>query len=148
MRSAWVCTALPPEPASGSVIARRSRSTKKAVLSRRARSSLVEAMTDPGRPVRHRHRHRRRRRQHHPHRLPHSRRIVGEQGKGLALVLGRITVNRLLHCPAMLGLARLALHDSLGQAVVVEQRDGVAGNIGAQLAAKAPADGSAPGGFS
>lgn len=38
---------------------------------------------------------------------------IGERGKGLGLALGRITVNRLLHCPAMLGLAQLALHDSL-----------------------------------
>lgn len=38
---------------------------------------------------------------------------IGERGRGLALALGRITVNRLLHCPAMLGLARLALDDSL-----------------------------------
>lgn len=38
---------------------------------------------------------------------------IGELGKGLGLALGRITVNRLLHCPAMLGLAQLALNDSL-----------------------------------
>ncbi|MEY3613436.1 MAG: hypothetical protein RJB14_3158 [Pseudomonadota bacterium] len=38
---------------------------------------------------------------------------IGERGKGLGLALGRITVNRLLHCPAMLGLAELALQDSL-----------------------------------
>lgn len=38
---------------------------------------------------------------------------IGERGRGLALALGRITVNRLLHCPAMLGLARLALEDSI-----------------------------------
>jgi len=42
--------------------------------------------------------------------------LIGEQGKGLALALGRITVNRLLHCPAMLGLARLALQDSIAHA--------------------------------
>jgi alkylation response protein AidB-like acyl-CoA dehydrogenase len=42
--------------------------------------------------------------------------LVGEPGRGLALALGRITVNRLLHCPAMLGLARLALDDSLAHA--------------------------------
>ena len=42
---------------------------------------------------------------------------IGERGRGLALALGRITVNRLLHCPAMLGLARLALEDSLAHAV-------------------------------
>lgn len=41
---------------------------------------------------------------------------IGERGKGLALALGRITVNRLLHTPAMLGLARLALQDSLRHA--------------------------------
>lgn len=41
---------------------------------------------------------------------------IGEHGRGLALALGRITVNRLLHCPAMLGLARLALQDSLRHA--------------------------------
>lgn len=41
---------------------------------------------------------------------------IGERGRGLALALGRITVNRLLHTPAMLGLARLALDDSLRHA--------------------------------
>ena len=41
---------------------------------------------------------------------------IGERGKGLGLALGRITVNRLLHCPAMLGLAQLALDDSLNYA--------------------------------
>ena len=41
---------------------------------------------------------------------------IGERGKGLGLALGRITVNRLLHCPAMLGLAQLALQDSLRHA--------------------------------
>jgi alkylation response protein AidB-like acyl-CoA dehydrogenase len=42
--------------------------------------------------------------------------LIGEPGRGLALALGRITVNRLLHCPAMLGLARLALQDSIAHA--------------------------------
>ncbi|GAB3757722.1 acyl-CoA dehydrogenase family protein [Ramlibacter monticola] len=41
---------------------------------------------------------------------------IGERGRGLGLALGRITVNRLLHCPAMLGLARLALQDSIAHA--------------------------------
>ena len=45
-------------------------------------------------------------------RIPASNQI-GERGKGLGLALGRITVNRLLHCPAMLGLAQLALQDSI-----------------------------------
>jgi len=41
---------------------------------------------------------------------------IGERGRGLAMALGRITVNRLLHCPAMLGLARLALDDAIAHA--------------------------------
>jgi alkylation response protein AidB-like acyl-CoA dehydrogenase len=42
--------------------------------------------------------------------------LIGDQGKGLALALGRITVNRLLHCPAMLGHAQVALDDSIAHA--------------------------------
>jgi alkylation response protein AidB-like acyl-CoA dehydrogenase len=38
--------------------------------------------------------------------------LIGEPGRGLALALGRITVNRLLHCPAMIGLATVALRDA------------------------------------
>ena len=38
--------------------------------------------------------------------------LIGEPGRGLALALGRITVNRLLHCPAMVGLATVALADA------------------------------------
>ncbi len=41
---------------------------------------------------------------------------IGERGRGLALALGRITVNRLLHTPAMLGMAQLALRDSIRHA--------------------------------
>ena len=41
---------------------------------------------------------------------------IGERGRGLAMALGRITINRLLHCPAMLGLARLALEDAIAHA--------------------------------
>ncbi|MBP6903468.1 MAG: acyl-CoA dehydrogenase family protein [Burkholderiaceae bacterium] len=48
-------------------------------------------------------------------RVPAANRI-GEPGRGLALAVGRISVNRLLHCPAMLGLARLALDDALAHA--------------------------------
>lgn len=44
-------------------------------------------------------------------RVPAAQRI-GEPGRGLALALGRITVNRLLHCPAMVGLAQVALRDA------------------------------------
>ena len=38
--------------------------------------------------------------------------LIGEPGRGLGLALGRITVNRLLHCPAMVGLATVALRDA------------------------------------
>ncbi len=41
---------------------------------------------------------------------------IGPLGKGLGLAMGRISVNRLLHCPAMLGLAHLSLHMSLERA--------------------------------
>ncbi len=46
---------------------------------------------------------------------------IGERGRGLALALGRITVNRLLHTPAMLGLAKLALQDSIRHAQTRKQ---------------------------
>ena len=42
---------------------------------------------------------------------------IGERGRGLALALGRISVNRLLHCPAMLGLAHLAFDDACAHAL-------------------------------
>ncbi len=42
--------------------------------------------------------------------------MIGERGRGLALAMGRIAVNRLLHCPAMLGLARIALERSVAHA--------------------------------
>ncbi len=42
---------------------------------------------------------------------------IGERGRGLAMALGRITVNRLLHTPAMLGLARLAFEDARAHAL-------------------------------
>lgn len=43
--------------------------------------------------------------------------LIGERGKGLGLALGRISVNRLLHCPAMVGLARVALEDAKAHAL-------------------------------
>jgi alkylation response protein AidB-like acyl-CoA dehydrogenase len=43
--------------------------------------------------------------------------LAKSQGNSLAPALGRITVNRLLHCPAMLGLARLELQDSIAHAM-------------------------------
>lgn len=42
--------------------------------------------------------------------------LIGERGRGLALAMGRISVNRLLHCPAMLGMASLALSSSVARA--------------------------------
>ena len=47
--------------------------------------------------------------------------LIGEPGRGLALALGRITVNRLLHCPAMLGLAQVALRDARDYALTRKQ---------------------------
>jgi alkylation response protein AidB-like acyl-CoA dehydrogenase len=43
--------------------------------------------------------------------------LIGEKGRGLALAMGRISVNRLLHCPAMLGLASVALRDATAYAL-------------------------------
>lgn len=42
---------------------------------------------------------------------------IGEEGRGLSLALGRITVNRLLHCPTIVGLARVALNDARDHAL-------------------------------
>ncbi|WP_298211141.1 acyl-CoA dehydrogenase [Acidovorax sp.] len=47
--------------------------------------------------------------------------LIGEPGRGLALALGRITVNRLLHCPSMLGLAQVALRDARDYALSRKQ---------------------------
>jgi len=47
--------------------------------------------------------------------------LIGERGRGLALAMGRISVNRLLHCPAMVGLASLALSDSVAYAATRRQ---------------------------
>lgn len=38
---------------------------------------------------------------------------IGDEGAGFKLAMGRITLNRLLHCPTMLGMAGLALNRSL-----------------------------------
>ena len=35
--------------------------------------------------------------------------LIGEEGRGFKLAMGRITLNRLLHCPTMLGMAGLSL---------------------------------------
>ena len=47
--------------------------------------------------------------------------LIGEPGRGLGLALGRISVNRLLHCPAMLGLAECALRDARDYALSRQQ---------------------------
>ncbi|MDR2299408.1 MAG: acyl-CoA dehydrogenase family protein [Comamonas sp.] len=47
--------------------------------------------------------------------------LIGEPGRGLGLALGRITVNRLLHCPAMVGLAQCALRDARDYALGRQQ---------------------------
>lgn len=47
-------------------------------------------------------------------RVPANR--IGEQGQGFKLAMGRITLNRLLHCPTLLGLAGLALNLSIDYA--------------------------------
>jgi alkylation response protein AidB-like acyl-CoA dehydrogenase len=49
-------------------------------------------------------------------RVPDAHRI-GDVGRGLGLALGRITVNRLLHCPGMVGLATVALNDARAHAL-------------------------------
>ncbi|WP_252272746.1 acyl-CoA dehydrogenase family protein [Pseudomonas subflava] len=41
---------------------------------------------------------------------------IGDEGQGFKLAMGRITLNRLLHCPTMLGMAGLALNLSLDYA--------------------------------
>ncbi|MFI9779174.1 acyl-CoA dehydrogenase family protein [Streptomyces sp. NPDC051956] len=38
-----------------------------------------------------------------------ARNLLGEEGKGMRIALGRVTTNRLLHCPTALGVARRAL---------------------------------------
>ena len=48
-------------------------------------------------------------------RVPVANRI-GEEGQGFKLAMGRITLNRLLHCPTLLGLAGLALKLSIDHA--------------------------------
>ncbi|WP_044874540.1 acyl-CoA dehydrogenase family protein [Pseudomonas sp. LFM046] len=42
--------------------------------------------------------------------------LLGEEGAGFKLAMGRITLNRLLHCPTMLGMAGLALNLSIDYA--------------------------------
>lgn len=39
--------------------------------------------------------------------------LIGEEGAGFRIAMARVNVNRLLHCPNMIGLARLCLNKSL-----------------------------------
>lgn len=38
-----------------------------------------------------------------------ARNLLGEEGKGMRIALGRVTTNRLLHCPTVIGATRRAL---------------------------------------
>lgn len=42
--------------------------------------------------------------------------LIGEAGKGFRIAMNRVSVNRLLHCPTMIGLARQALRMSIDYA--------------------------------
>lgn len=42
--------------------------------------------------------------------------LIGEEGAGFHIAMDRISVNRLLHCPTMIGLARQALRHSIDYA--------------------------------
>lgn len=42
--------------------------------------------------------------------------LLGEEGKGMRIALGRVTTNRLLHCPTVLGATRRALSLTLDRA--------------------------------
>lgn len=42
--------------------------------------------------------------------------LIGQEGAGFALGMSRITINRLLHCASMLGMANLAVKLSVGRA--------------------------------
>ncbi|MEU6016369.1 acyl-CoA dehydrogenase [Streptomyces sp. NPDC047515] len=42
--------------------------------------------------------------------------LLGEEGKGMRIALGRVTTNRLLHCPTVLGATRRALELTLHRA--------------------------------
>jgi alkylation response protein AidB-like acyl-CoA dehydrogenase len=44
------------------------------------------------------------------------RNLIGEPGKGFKIAMNRVSVNRLLHCPTMIGLARQALRLALDYA--------------------------------
>ncbi|MFB8037231.1 acyl-CoA dehydrogenase family protein [Streptomyces sp. NPDC056004] len=45
-----------------------------------------------------------------------ARNLLGEEGKGMRIALGRVTTNRLLHCPTVIGATRRALDLTLERA--------------------------------
>ncbi|QHE83926.1 acyl-CoA dehydrogenase family protein [Hydrogenophaga sp. BPS33] len=50
--------------------------------------------------------------------------LIGAEGEGFRIAMDRISVNRVLHCPTMIGLARQALHHSIAYAHHREQFGG------------------------
>lgn len=50
--------------------------------------------------------------------------LIGPEGEGFRIAMGRISVNRLLHCPTMIGLARQALRHSIAYAQARQQFGG------------------------
>lgn len=50
--------------------------------------------------------------------------LIGQAGEGFKIAMDRISVNRLLHCPTMIGLARQALQASIAYALRREQFGG------------------------
>jgi alkylation response protein AidB-like acyl-CoA dehydrogenase len=53
-----------------------------------------------------------------------ARNLIGAAGEGFRIAMDRISVNRLLHCPTMIGLARQALRHSIAYAHEREQFGG------------------------
>lgn len=50
--------------------------------------------------------------------------LIGTEGRGLGLAMARVSTNRLLHCPTMIGLARQALRHSVAYAQARRQFGG------------------------
>lgn len=50
--------------------------------------------------------------------------LIGKEGNGFKIAMDRVNVNRLLHCPTMIGLARQAYHMTVGYAHYRQQFGG------------------------